>query len=281
LKDVNEITQNFILSQKRNLKLNPRGRRFSQEDKILALSIFKQSGKGYRYLSKIFSLPSKKTLNRLLKQIPLTPGIDQQIFHHLKKAVRQKKILEKYCVMFDEIALETGLQYNADLDCIDGLVDFGAGDRRRNFADHALVFMIKGIYSNWKQPVCYTFCESSTPTVDSVKLIKDVVRHVRQTGLNIVATICDQGSTNVAAIKNLIADTNAYCLNNNIQNTFQGYLVDGKEVVHLYDVPHLLKGIRNALLKYDFRFKQDDVIKEASWDHLMQLYRLDQKISIL
>jgi hypothetical protein len=57
-------------------------------------------------------------------------------------------------------------------------------------------------------------------------------------------------------------------LRNDIENTFQGYLADGKEKRHLYDVPHLLKEIRNALLKYNLRFKQDDVDKDASWDHL-------------
>uniref|UniRef100_A0AAR5P3G2 THAP9-like helix-turn-helix domain-containing protein n=1 Tax=Dendroctonus ponderosae TaxID=77166 RepID=A0AAR5P3G2_DENPD len=62
LADVNKFTRNFILSQTRNQKLKPRGRRFSLEDKIFALSIYKQSGKGYRFLSKIFSLPSRKTL---------------------------------------------------------------------------------------------------------------------------------------------------------------------------------------------------------------------------
>jgi hypothetical protein len=48
------------------------------------------------------------------------------------------------------------------------------------------------------------------------------------------------------------------------------YLADGKEKGHLYDVAHLLKEIRNALLKYNLRFKQDDVDKEASWDHLKE-----------
>jgi hypothetical protein len=42
--------------------------------------------------------------------------------------------------MFDEVALDCGLQYNGGLDCIDGLVDLGGSERRANYADHALVF---------------------------------------------------------------------------------------------------------------------------------------------
>lgn len=48
--------------------------------------------------------------------------------------------------MFDEIALQTGLQYNYKLNCVDGFIDLGGADRRAKFADHALVFLIKGIW---------------------------------------------------------------------------------------------------------------------------------------
>jgi hypothetical protein len=41
LKDVNEIIADFFLSQLRTQKYKPRGRRFTVNDKILALSIYK------------------------------------------------------------------------------------------------------------------------------------------------------------------------------------------------------------------------------------------------
>jgi hypothetical protein len=220
----------------------------------LASSIFKQSGKGYRYLSRIFNLPSKKILTTLLRNVPLAPDINEHIFEQLQKTVGKLNVRDKYCVlMFDEVALDCGLQYNGGLDCIDGLVDLGGSERRANYADHALVFMVKGIYKNWKQPVCFTFCEHTTPTAALAILIKDVVRHVRQTGLHVVASISDQGSTNAAAIKALLNERHQ------VENKFQGFLVDGEEVLDLYDVPHLLKGIRNSLLNNNLCFTQDRV----------------------
>jgi hypothetical protein len=104
------------------------------------------------------------------------------------------------------------------------------------------------------------------------------MRHVRQTGLHVVASISDQGSTNAAAIKALLNDTQEYCERHQVENKFQGFLVDGEEVVHLYDVPHLLKGIRNSLLNNNVCFTEGGVQKEASWEHLLELYRLDQKM---
>nr|CAI5856387.1 unnamed protein product [Callosobruchus analis] len=101
------------MSQQRNQKLQPKGSRFTTEDKILALSIFKQSGRCYRYLSQIFSLPSRRTLTYLLSKVHFTPGINTHIFAQLKKTVTKMTGRSKYCVlMFDEISLQPDLQYN-------------------------------------------------------------------------------------------------------------------------------------------------------------------------
>ncbi|KAH1014361.1 hypothetical protein HUJ04_003208 [Dendroctonus ponderosae] len=64
-----------------------------------------------------------------------------------------------------------------------------------------------------------------------------------------------------------------------VDNRYQGYLVDEVEIVHLYHVPHLFKGIRNGLLKADLHFVPDGVPKVASWDHLLQLYRIDSNMA--
>lgn len=46
----------------------------------------------------------------------------------------------RICVlMFEEIHLSSGLQYNIGLDCVDGFVDFGGSNRKPNFADHGEV----------------------------------------------------------------------------------------------------------------------------------------------
>jgi hypothetical protein len=42
--------------------------------------------------------------------------------------------------------------------------------------------------------------------------------------------------------------TNQECVRAGVENCYFGFLVNGEEVVPLYDVPHLFKGIRNNLL---------------------------------
>lgn len=56
----------------------PRGRKYTMKEKILSLTILKQSAKGYNLLRKLFVLPSKRTLQKLLSFVVLKPGINEQ-----------------------------------------------------------------------------------------------------------------------------------------------------------------------------------------------------------
>ncbi|XP_017771181.1 PREDICTED: uncharacterized protein LOC108558610 isoform X2 [Nicrophorus vespilloides] len=58
---MNKEIQNFLTSQLYNVDMNE-GEYYRLEDKVLALRIYKESKKCYRYLSNIFKLPSESTL---------------------------------------------------------------------------------------------------------------------------------------------------------------------------------------------------------------------------
>jgi len=71
--------------------------------------------------------------------------------------------------------------------------------------------------------------------------------------LCVEATICDQGKANEGAIRILNSETRSYCIHNNIQYRDDFYEVDLEngsriKIVRLFDVPHLLKCVRNNLL---------------------------------
>lgn len=198
---VNSITYNFICSQTKNQKVKPKGRRFTLDDKILALSVYKQSPKGYRYLSTIFSLPSLKTIMNLLKHVPFTPGINNHIIEHIKCQAQHLLNLDKKCmVLFDEMALEAKFTYDKYTDCIFGFEDFGSNRWHLKIADHVLIFMVHGIKKKFKQPICYYFVQGTTQTRFLVQCIKEVLGQLSTTGLSVIGTVSDQGSTNVAAI---------------------------------------------------------------------------------
>lgn len=275
LEHVNVQTYHFILSQIRNQTQVPKARRFTLEDKILALSLLKSSGRGYRLLSKVFVLPSRRTLTNLVNKIPFRPGVQKRTFETLRSSVEEMKSFEKYCVViFDEVSISCNLNYNIKEDCIDGIEDFGT-TRNRGIADHANVFFIKGIFKSWKQPVCFTFSNGPTKSHQLKSLIKDVVIQCQEIGLKVVATVCDQGGPNRAAIHLLQKETNEFCIKKNIDNRYYGYLINNHEIVQIYDIPHLFKGIRNNLITKNLHFKQEDIQKIAKWEHIYKLYMLD------
>lgn len=272
----------FTKLQLRETNNKARGRRFTLEEKLLSLSLYKQSAKCYRLLSKLFTLPGRKSLTNLLSKIPIGTGVDKSLITVLQQNVSKLNEKHKICVLlFDEVSIEPHLQYDDSTGFISGFEDNGIS-RTQQFADHALVFMIRGVIKKYKQPICYTFCKSTTSRHDLSNQIKKVVKAIHSTGLKVIATICDQGATNTAAINLLKADTRVNCLRKNIDCNDLFYEVDcGTEViklVHLFDPPHLLKGIRNNLLNKNVLFIENNKKYEASWKHILDLYKLDSNI---
>ena len=57
-------------------------------------------------------------------------------------------------ISFDEISIKANLYYDSAIDEVVGLED--DGEHKGNLvASSALVFMVRGIVENWKQPVAY------------------------------------------------------------------------------------------------------------------------------
>lgn len=104
---LNKFTQNFVQSQVRMQPQKPLGRRFTLDDKVFALFIYNQSGKAYTVLSKMFALPSRKSILDVLKKLPFEAGINRHIFKHVKIADKKiKNKIDGYCsIIFDENAI--------------------------------------------------------------------------------------------------------------------------------------------------------------------------------
>ena len=278
------LAREFFASQVKNAGRTLKGTRFSLEDKLFALSLYKQSPKSYRYLSTIFALPGPATLSKLLRQIPVRVGVLEEVFRHLEFRTPKMKMINKMCVlMFDEMSLQVHVDYCRYDDEVVGFVDDGT-NRKKILADHVQVFMIRSIFGNWKQPVAYNFCSSSTAAADTVRLYKEIAKKCSDVGLEIVASVCDQGATNSKAIKMLLEETRGDILrggregSSNERDLYDNAIITGNQkIYHLFDPPHLLKCIRNNLLdkKLQFTFNGEKTRKVADWNHVIQSYQLD------
>lgn len=197
------------------------GHRYEAKHKALALTLYKTMGKhAYTCLRNVFThLLCISTMQSMLQKIPLSPGINSFILRHLENMSQKMSNKDKVCIlMWDEVFIHHNVTYNIRKDVIYGLEDWG-NNRTSKVADHALVFMLRGLNTGWKMPVSYNFCAKATNTAQLIRCIKEHVHAISKAGFHIVATVCDQGSSNVAAIKELLLRTN---LKRNLERRSQG-----------------------------------------------------------
>ncbi|XP_041987562.1 uncharacterized protein LOC121739264 [Aricia agestis] len=133
---VHPLTKKIIWMQISQATKETKGRRFSDDEKLIALAIMKQGPKTYKFLRRIFILPSVRTINKMIQKLKVDSGINTAIFDAIKSEVQNWPASKKYCnLIFDEVALEPGLSYDKHKDKISGFVELNT--ITNNYADHA------------------------------------------------------------------------------------------------------------------------------------------------
>jgi len=152
---------------------------------------------------------------------------------------------ELYCTLiFDEMKIKNYLEYSKFLDCVEGYEDLGPKGRINELAGQAMVFMIRGLYSSWKMPICYFLPATSVKNCLLSELIVEVIQRLLVCEFIVKAVICDQGTNNVAALKLLKVTKD---------NPF--FEVNERRIYSIFDTPHLFKNLRNHLKKENFLLK--------------------------
>lgn len=141
--------------------------------------------------------------------------------------------------------------------------------------------MLRGIKRKWKQPIYYNFVNGGTKNVDIVRIIKEVIRKCHSIGLHVIATVCDQGANNQAAINFLLKQTKEKYARAGLEYFEKHFEVDNQKIIPLFDVPHLFKGIRNNLLKYHLHFLDNEKGKLAKWSDILTAYKMDPYLGSL
>lgn len=112
--------------------------RFIIDEKVLALSLYKTSPRAYRLLNEICILLKRKTLQGVLQNLNLRPGINSKMMEHLKRRVKNYP-QHRYCsIIFNEMAIAPSLSY-------DKIIVSFVEDGSEIIADHVLVFMVRGV----------------------------------------------------------------------------------------------------------------------------------------
>lgn len=89
----------LLQSQLQNTLRKLTGWRWSIDDKVMALSIYKRSTGCFRLLRRLFCLPSEGTLKALLNKIPIKCGINGQIFETINGITSNREQEENLCIL--------------------------------------------------------------------------------------------------------------------------------------------------------------------------------------
>jgi hypothetical protein len=255
----------FVSSQLRAVGRKKNGRRWTNADKLLALSIYHRSPATYRFLAKHFTQPSQSSLRRWLQGMHFEPGFCESVFASLEAKVQMMSVNDRLSALcIDEMAIKTALEYDSRRDVVDGFEDFGE-TRTEKTASEALVFMVKGLCRKWKQPLCY-FLSAGATTSDRMRdLVLEVISRLSAAGLTVKIVVCDQGANNRALFTKLGVSVDKPFID-----------VNGTKTYFMHDPPHLLKSIRNNFRKYNVQF--DGGI--AKWDHVKAFFDRDSRQTV-
>jgi len=144
-------------------------------------------------------------------------------------------------LMFDEVKVASTLEYDVVRDEVIG--------------PHSQmhVIMARGIASNWKQQVYVDFDKKMTK-----EIIFDVIEKLDEIGFKTICCVSDCGGGNIGLWK---------ALDINYENPVFS-IPNGREIVYVPDVPHILKLLRNWLLDTGFLIG-DQIINKKPLESLI------------
>lgn len=230
---------------------------------ILKIKFKKKRVLSGRFLqSLVFScFPTIATLLALSRDIDIGVGISNVLMDALSKKTNEMIELDKHCVLlFDEMAIKPRLLYDVGKDRVIGYQDFGDDmpylTNTPKVASKALVFMVRGLNRDWKQPFAYYFSEKGISSEDLAVLIPKIINAVNSTGLKVRGVVMDQASTNSSALNILITGSKTI-EKHNYPYFFVGEEIKNKVYV-VFDWPHMVKCFRNNWLGNFFTWQKDN-----------------------
>lgn len=267
--DINNIIKQFpfpSISSKAlvTMQLRKNRRSWTVEEKQLSLTLFYKSPATYNFFKlQNVNLPGTSTIHSWIGQSKFLPGFSKIFLNHVQKKFEFKSEKEKKCTLcFDEMSIKEYLEFSKYYDFIEGFEDLGHLGRTSNKATIALVFMTRGIYAPWKIPVAYYLARSAVKHDKLKQLIIHVLETLFETGLCPKLIICDQGSNNQSALKSL-----------NVTENKPYFFINDKKIHAIFDVPHLLKSIRNNLIGGSFKKGN----KTICYSDIRETYNADKK----
>ena len=155
---------------------------WSDEDIRSALTLRCISSKAYKYLRELreYPLPSISTLQRRVMSVSCEPGLMESALALLAQRVKFLNADEKSVVLcVDEMSVSSKIDYDRASDKI-----FGP-------SKNMCVFMARGLFASWKQPIYYDF-----DVTLNENLLRSILQALESPGYEVLAVVSDMGAGN-------------------------------------------------------------------------------------
>ncbi|KAL1516526.1 hypothetical protein ABEB36_000433 [Hypothenemus hampei] len=164
--------------------------------------------------------------------------------------------------------IKPNVHYVKGDDVIMGFVHSDTGERK--MANKALVFMLQGLTTKWKQPVTFYLTHTSNGSELLVTYIHEVLdAAINIAKLDVVATICDMSTINVKCMKELGSSLNR-----------PFFVSNGKTIHTMFDPPHLLKCSASLFRKHNVNLPVEVEGKHdmmtAKFKDIVSAYNIDK-----
>lgn len=254
-----------LVTHQCELTNNGRGNRYGVAHRTFSLNLYFVSPKVYRMVEKDFRLPSSNRLKKM--DVGVSTDFMEDVLAALKVKLINMTDAEKYCtVAVDFMRLKGNLFYNSRQDKLVGLHDID-GAQKVAPARYALVILVKGILVDWSQPIGFSFLSETQATVDISAWIDKVLQKLLKIGLKIKAYVPNYRSE-------LLDETKIRGITLNQPYFF----INGEKIYYIFNVPDLLKQLRNTFLKNDLLYdKSDGREAVAKFEYVMDFYNRDSK----
>ncbi|KAM7281815.1 hypothetical protein ISCGN_001976 [Ixodes scapularis] len=258
----------FEASKRKSL----RGYRYSKQWLLECIILRMKGPRLYEHLRrhKVLVLPSRVCLSTYIKKFKASYGFSQQLLNSVKVKVQGMDDMKRHGgLVLDEMKLSSHLDMTASAR-IEGFVNLGQFTEeadQHTRADHGLVVMFQPFVGRWTQIIGVFASSGNVKSGILTKIVVEATLLCEKVGLR-VDYICSDGASWNRAMWHSLGirgtSTSVTCK----------VVHPADEQRHLYflsDFPHLLKCVRNLMMKHGFNTHEG----RAHWEHVSTTWKCD------
>ena len=177
----------------------PCGRRYTDEVKEFALTLYFYSPKACKYVRSIIPLPNPSLIRKWSTSIKCDPRFIEEAFASLSNQIDTSPINKDCCLVIDAMAIRKQILWNPKEDQYSGFVDLGneiPNVQCDKLASEALVFLLVGTRSHWKCPIGY-FLIDKISAKDQAMLVSKSLEKAAKAGLKVWSVTADGTAVNL------------------------------------------------------------------------------------